>query len=401
MKNNFHKIKSFFYSLFLGASLLLATLPGDVQAQTPVELDLVLQPQLTKAQVLSLSNLGVDRSGQGAPLFNLVIRNNENREQRNLYLELQISSNKRGAIANLYQWHNRPFHLSAGEVVTANNNQLQNGLPGVEESIRFNGGLTQSGEDFINDLASSTTFPADIYTVTLSLYQGGNSDSGGELLDSIEESFGENISTDTSIDLYLVQPGGEVGSSEQITTTLPVFRWDGPTNTNYRLVIVEDNGQSPETLIQSALGSEPILENGTSGIGSLLDFEIVDARLNNITFSMPPSGVQNLEAGQKYYWQVFVNRETVNATENIPSEIWEFTVASGEPGANTAVVTTEVENSLHRLLGREQLNRLNEDGYNFNSIVIGGQTYQGAAAVQKLQELSNRIDNGEITIIID
>jgi hypothetical protein len=198
-----------------------------------------------------------------------------------------------------------------------------------------------------------------------------------------------------------MQPGGEVGSNEQITTTLPVFRWDGPTNTNYRLVVVEDNGQSPETLIQSALGSAPILENGSSGIGSLLDFEIVDARLNNVTFSMPPSGVQNLEAGQKYYWQVFVNRETVNASENIPSEIWEFTVASGEPGANTAVVTTEVENSLHRLLGREQLRRLTEDGYNFNSIEIGGQTYQGAAAVQKLQELSNRIENGDITIVID
>ncbi|MDX1639890.1 MAG: hypothetical protein R3281_18160 [Balneolaceae bacterium] len=360
----------------------------------------MLQPELSRAQVLGLSNLGVDRSGQGTPLFNLVLRNNSLEELRDLYFSIEVRSSKVGVIARIDQRSDRPFHLSGGQVVVASNNQIQNGLPGVEESIRFNGGLTETGETFVNDLDGSTNLPADIYTVTLQLYQGNNGPGGGELLASVEQDFGENISPDTNVDLYLLQPGGEPGSGEMAPSTLPVFRWDGPTNSTYRLIVVEDNGQSPETLIQSALGSDPILDQSRSVSGSLLEFEMVDARLNELTFSMPPSSVQSLEDGTTYFWQVFTMRSGVNAAEQTPSEIWEFTTPGAESGA-TANVSTEVDNSLTRILGSDQLQQLVEDGYNFNSIVIDGQTYSGAAAIKKLQELSNRIQNGEITIVVE
>ena len=388
---------------FLAFVLLFGLLaePSKGQSNGGIQLDLMLQPRLTKAQVLGLSNLGINRTGDGTSLLNLVIRNSSNEPRTQLYLDIRINSNKVGTIANIYQVSGRPFSLEPGQVVVANDDQLKEGLPGVEERVVFNGGLTEQGEAFLNGLSGSTSLPPDIYTVTLSLYQGNNSLSGGELLETAEQTFGENLSEDTSIDLYLMQPGDVLGSNAKITSSLPVFRWDGPTNLGYRLIIVEANGQSPETLIESARGTESTLLEGSAGSGSLLDFEVVDARVSNITFPFPPSGVQDLESGNTYYWQVFTVQESVNATESIPSEIWEFTLAADATDAASANVSGQMLNALYALLGRDQVERLAEQGFSFDSITIEGQTYRGAAAVQKLQEMSMKAENGEITIVIE
>ncbi len=389
--------KIIYITSFLAFVLFLGIIARPSPAQSAVEVDLKLQPQLTTAQVLSLANLGVRRSG--APLLNVIIRNTSNEPQNNLFLEIMINASKVGTIAEIRQV-GRSFSLDPGQVVVANENQLRNGLPGVEESIVFNGGLTEQGEQFVDNLSGSINLPSDLYTVTFNLYQGNNTQGGGDLLETVEETFGENISEDTSVDLYLMQPGNVLGSNAQITSSLPVFRWDGPTNISYRLIIVEANDQSPETLIQSALGTEPTLVSGNLGTGSLLDFEILDAEVENITYPFPPSGVQNLKTGAQYYWQVFAVQESVNDIQSIPSEIWEFTIASEE--ANTAAnVSGQMLNSLNALLGREQVERLTEQGFTFESITIEGQTLQGAAAVQKLQELSVEVENGDITVVLD
>ncbi|MDX1617754.1 MAG: hypothetical protein R3224_03135, partial [Balneolaceae bacterium] len=203
-----------------------------------------------------------------------------------------------------------------------------------------------------------------------------------------------------SVDLYLLQPGGELGSEESINTTLPVFRWDGPPALDYRLIVVEDNGQSPEALIQAALSSSPILNKNRPAGGSLLEFEIVDAIVKNFTFTMPPSGLQDLETGNRYYWQVYTNRETINSTESVPSEIWEFTVTS-DRGNVTASLNPQVRNALRNILGNQQFNELRKQGFQFVSITVDGQTLQGVDALQKLQEMSGQLSNGDISIVIN
>lgn len=402
MKNLIASINQWCSSIFC-TMLTIFLLTGIQQSKAQngdISIDLVLQPQLTKAQVLSLSNLGINTTGQGAVLFNLVIRNNENAPQNDLYLDIQLHSNKVGLIAELYQESGQPFSLDPMQVVVANNNQLQDGLPGIEESLRFDGGLTQQGEEFVNDLEGSTRLPADIYTVVLGIYQDNNSRNGGNLIANSEQVFGQNITSDTNIDLYLLQPGGEIGSDQSVNTILPVFRWDGPPNVQYRLLVVKDNGQSPEALLQAALSSAPVLENGSMAAGSLLEFEIVDALINKTTFSMPPSGVPDLKPGSGYFWQVYTNQETVDGTQSIPSEIWEFTVASN--GGNVAAtLSREVENALRTLIGSERLQQVQEDGFQFISIIIEGQTLQGAAALQKLEELSGQLANGDISVVIN
>lgn len=387
-------------------AIFLFTLPSQTAAQNDdITLDIVLSPQFTRAQAMSLSNLGTNRKGGGAPLFNLVISNNDRERQTDLYLDIEISSEKVGLIAELYQQSGQPFSLRPRQRVTANNNQLQRGLPGVRENFGFNGGLTDEGEELLNSLEGSTQLPADIYTVVLSLYQGNNSRNGGRLIASVEQTFGENIIGDGRLDLYLIQPGGELGSEEAINTTLPVFRWEGPPNLRYRLLVVEDNGQSAEALLQSAFSSSPIINRGrggrgNAGTGNLLDFEIVDAVINNTTFVIPPSGIQELKTGERYYWQVYTNRETVNGTESSPSEIWEFVVASDRKNVSVAL-NRQVRNALRTLLGEDRYEELREQGFQFSSIVIDGQTLRDADAVEKLRELSRQLNTGDISIVIN
>jgi len=387
--------------LLLLMAVMLFFLPSQTSAQNgDVSIDLVLKPQLTRAQVLNLSNVGLKGRGQGAPLFDLIIRNNEKTTQEKLYLDVQIRSDKIGLIADLYQVSGQPFSLRPNQVVTGNNNQLRNGLPGVKETISLDGGLTDAGEEFINSLEGSTRLPGDIYTATVSLYQGNNSRNGGVMIAMAEESFGGNLADDTIVDLYLLQPGGELGSEETIKTTLPVFRWDGAPTLDYRLLVVEDNGQSPEALIQAALSSSPIIERNRPAGGSLLEFEIVDAIVKNFTYTLPPSGIQDLEPGKRYYWQVYTNRETVGGTESVPSEIWEFTITSDQENV-AAALNQQMRNALRNLLGNQRYNELRRDGFQFVSITLDGQTLQGPDALQKLQELSGELSSGDISIVIN
>ncbi|MDZ7692510.1 MAG: hypothetical protein U5K69_15480 [Balneolaceae bacterium] len=220
------------YSIHFFAALIISLAvqglyPAQLQAQQDVALDLILQPNLNKAQVLSISNIGIRQSSGGPPLFNIVIGNEGTEPLNNLYLEMQLSSNKYGQIVTFHQRAGYPFSLSPGERVIANSNQLQDGLPGVEEPVRFDGELTQGGENFFNNLANSTTIPPDIYTLQITIHYGNSSRSGGELIASAEATFGENISVDSSVDLYLLQPGGEVRlrRSDQLFPSLLPMGW--------------------------------------------------------------------------------------------------------------------------------------------------------------------------------
>lgn len=391
--------------IFLLFQSVVSLAPAHAQGTSDISLDLVLTQQLNNAQVLSLSNLGVNRRGSGNTLFTLTLQNSSQTVQENLYLDIEVSSNNVGTIAKVYSKANTPFRLDAGERIMATNNQLQDGLPGIEEFIEFDGRITNAGTDFLNDLEGSTQLPSDIYTVTLSVYQGGNRQSGGTQVASINQEFGLNISSETSIDLYLLQPGGAIGSGASVNNQYPVFWWSGPTNMNYRLVVVRNDGAgSIEELVESSLGTEP-----TSSGSGRLNHEILDVEMTNTSFAMPASGVEQLADGETYYWQVFTSQQGVSSSQTTPSEIYEFTYVSPTP--ETGQTSTEgvssytqeekelIRRSLNSILGGQQLQSLTQEGMDFNSLVIDGVTYEGKAALQKLQELRAKIQNGEITLV--
>ncbi len=360
-------------------------------------LELELDDRLTEAQRLDLNRLGVDTEGRGASLIEVTLENtNQDQTLSDLYFYIHIEASGIGTIAEIIQRQGEPFSLQPGQVVIADNNQLSNGLPGISEPIRFEDtGLTSEGEQFINDL-EGFRLPRKNYTIELKVYQGGNQEiNGGELLAQVSKSFGDQALGGDDPWVELVSPGDELGGNGEIFTTRPVFNWEGDQADQFRLIIVEDTGGDPESLIQNAISTEPMIGGG--GFGDYLDYEMADALISDEThFTYPVTDVQSLEEGQTYYWQVFTLINTADGETTIPSEIWEFTIA--DPDEEVAEESEEeLQEVLTELLTAEQLEDLEDGEFNLQSMEVDGQRYSGPELQQVLQQLVEQKRDGEIS----
>ncbi|MBO6522693.1 MAG: hypothetical protein JJ971_02615 [Balneolaceae bacterium] len=383
-----------FLSLLVSIFTFVPT--NSVFAQSEVlTLDITLSPALENAQVLGLTSLGVDNKGSGPVLFSGSLVNNTNEKLDNLFFEFLVQSGNVGVIAQLTQQAAYPFTLDPGQVVFGDNNDIVNEkIPGIEETMRFDGGLTPEGEDFLESL-ESTTLPADFYTLTISVFQVTNA-LGKEVLatQTVELGGSEDGAIVDEKTILLKNPGDVIGAEVNITNPFPQFSWEGDAANTYRLVVVRANGQdSPESLIEIAKSSEPTNQNG-----SLQQFENLDLTTTGNTIQYPSSGVQALQAGQTYYWQVSTEVQTAIDAEEFTSEIWTFKLAS--PGDNSTLVEIDQDafDALIALIGEEEYAALTESGYAFESIEINNQIVSGATAIQLLTEIIQKIDDGDIIL---
>ena len=383
--------------------ILLLLLPGLVQdlhgQGGDVAVDIRLSDPVTQAQVLGLSTLGVDRRGEGQSLGTLLIQNNTSETQDDLYLHVKVESTAEGTLVELDQEQGQPFSLSPNQTVQANNNRLQEGLPGIDVTPTFSGGLTNAGEGFVNDLEGQTQLPNDEYTLRLAVYQGANRPSGGQRLDRSLATVGSSPSADVA-SIYVNRPGGEVGSGLDpvINTQRPTFDWAEESGLDYRLVVVQSGGQdSPETLIESAEGTGPILVDNNNRNNTLLEHEMADVRLSTNSFQYPSSSVKQLQPGQTYFWRVSALVQTAEGENVIPSEIWSFSIAESQSGEPTEM-SNQMEQALRDLVGSDQLSTIQEEDMSPQSVIIDGREYSGAEMERKLNEFLNRAKRGEITI---
>lgn len=160
---NEKKFKNYILNLLAG---ILIFVPTEIVKAQQISLSVEPSATIENAQVLSLSSLGIDRSGSGPVLISAFLENQEDQEVDNLFIEVNISSARVGTIVEFTSDSNFPFSLRPLQSVYVTNNDLANEqIPGIRESIRLTGGLTPEGEDFINDLDGATTLPQDTYFV--------------------------------------------------------------------------------------------------------------------------------------------------------------------------------------------------------------------------------------------
>ncbi|RNC83373.1 MAG: hypothetical protein ED557_11810 [Balneola sp.] len=365
-----------------------------------------LNPALENAQILSLAGLGVDSKGAGPVLISGSLVNNTSETLTNLFFEFTIVSGKNGVLAEVTQQAAYPFTLDPGQVVFATNNDIQNEhIPGVEETMRFDGGLTVEGEEFLESL-EGTELPVDIYSVTMTIFQF-NLAEGKEVL--VSETVQVGGSSDGVVideqSIFLKTPGDVIASEATISNPFPQFSWEGDAANTYRVVVVNANGlDSPETLIQAALSSNPTEALGGSILapaerGSLLEFENLDLTVLGNNLQFPSSGVLPLEPGQLYYWQVLTEVQGASGEgESINSEIWQFRLIA--PGEEVTLVQIDQDtfDALITLIGEEEYASLTESGFSFEGIEINDQIVTGATALQLLAEIIQKIDDGDIIL---
>lgn len=372
---------------------LLFAISTPVQAQLSMEVE--VDETLSNSQTINIQTL-IANNGRGPTLFRMYLQNNTSEYINDLYFRILIESDKIGRIADVKQVNGQPFSLSPGQQVFATNNNIGDGLPGVEEVIQFSGDFTSEGEEFVNQLQGSTRLPADTYRITVEIYQGSV---GNELMARQSAEIGANIVEGTQ-DFYLLSPGDVAGADATISSSYPNFQWQGATGTSYRLIVVEaKENDSPQSLIDGAQSTQPIQTNGSSSGGSLVDYEMLDVVVNQTSFQYPNTGVQSIEPGNTYYWRIVSQLETSSGVEAQESEIWNFTLLdTRESGSSQR--GSQAARALEQLLG-DRLQQITEEGYSFQSIEIDGQIYQGGQALQKLMELGSQAGSGDVSIVIE
>jgi len=381
---------------FLVVSIWVLTSMIAFAQSDKVTLEFSLSPVLEQAQVLGLSSLGVDTEGGGPVIISGSLVNNTTERLENLYFEFDVEAASYGVLARIRQQAAYPFSLNPGQVVFATNNDIQNEeIPGISDRMKFDGGLTSTGENFVEDL-SGTTLPNDQYSFAVRIYQVTEA-GRRELLANETIQLGGNISEGGVVDeltILLRTPGDLVGAEAAITNPIPQLSWEGDASLNYRVLVVSGNGaDSPESLIESAKSSE-----ATDMGGSLLQFEYLDQNIRGNSLQYPTNGVQALVPGQTYYWQVVTSMNTALGTNEVVSEIWEFTLVDPGSESNVVEVDQETVQAIVQLIGQDTYNLLLETGYSFENIEIDGQVYTGIVGVQKILELIEKFQNGDLVI---
>jgi hypothetical protein len=378
---NEKKLRNYLLMLVVG---LLIFVPASVVKAQQVSLSVEPSAALQNAQILSLSSLGIDRSGSGPVLISAFLENEEDQELDNLFIEVNISSARVGTIVEFTSDSEFPFSMRPMQSVYVTNNDLANEqIPGIRESVRLKGGLTPEGEDFLNDLSGATTLPQDTYFVQVIIFRETPATGIVELAEATAEISSNAFYSLDEREIYLKAPGDVVGNQTTISNNYPQFSWEGSNTATYRLIVVEATGtDSPESLIQGAKSSQP-----TGKGGNLLEYENLDRMIEGNSFQFPSSGVQSLERGKTYFWRVINTVSSSNDEEDISSEIWTFSLATPENVSGTINISEEAETAIVSLIGEEEFERLKEQGFRLESLEFEGQEFTGATATLKLEEI--------------
>lgn len=398
--NRVFSVRMLFCMLLLAGTLLsTSTSIGSALSDSPIRAEMRISSVLTEAQTISFATLGINTSGRGTRLFEILVENISDEPVDFLFIRLEVSSSRYGVLALMYTSPVNGFYLKPRQFISGTNNNLAGGFPGLENSS-FHAELTTAGENFITDLDGSTVLPDAIYTSKLTVLRYAKSvEEGGQIIAESSESIGgrpiENV-----VDFFLLQPGASIGSNEAASSRNPVFRWEGPPTVTYRLLVVEDNGQNPQSLIQGARSTDATLGLGATG-SRLLDFERLDAFVSGTSYVYPSSGVIPLRENTRYFWQIFARIQRGNTIEERPSEIYEFLIPAAGANVQMARVTEDVTPVIQQLSPAvaARLQELILAGFAFQSVVVDGVTYEGPAILAMLQQFLARVESGEVILV--
>jgi len=369
----------FFFSGMFGVQLFAQS--------SNISLEVDVEPLLLDAQLIQVGIFSFDSGGRGERFMNMYMQNNSGSTVEGLHLNISLSSQRAGTILNYQQEASKSFSLRSGQSFFISNNDLaRQRLPGVEEDLRFVLEWTSSGLNFLNRLKGRRYLPSDEYTISVELFQDSRP------IERSSFSFGGQM-LDSEPDVVLFSPGDYVGMNSFINNPYPEFRWDGPENVTYRVILVEEQqGENPETLLQNARSTAPSTMGTTP---NLLDFEMMDILVTEQGFQYPLSGVQPLQEGKKYYWQVFSVVETASNQEEAASDIWSFRFGSPDESGDPDIQDDELFRLLEMIVGYETARELQAGNYDLESIDQDGQEYFGEMAKENLLLLIEKVQNGE------
>ena len=255
----------------------------------------------------------------------------------------------------------------------------------------YSQGISESEiEELTEIIMGQGRVPNGVYYFSFTLKGAANTEYEGQEFDFIQKEIDIYVPTY----LELVSPGS-VSSSQLdnnlVFTTSPVFQWntDYCSLCEYSIRVCEYRADDHVSL-QEAIEDVSILpmESGFYSVNT-----------SNV-FQYPSTGVEPLNAGDSYVWQIKRSFETTNGINEEYSEIFIFKIQSFD-SSPIIVEDTNLEN-LKLFIGESRYNELfgqNGDLMNYNTVNSTLMINNEQKSINYLLDLIEMSNSGEINII--
>lgn len=376
--------------ILLQVFILLIISTADVWSQPDPDGGLELQVRLApEFEAVNLENLiTLTFSNQNnRPVLHYEISNPEGTGVVEFLMDTRIMSERLGTLLESTQNPSTRLRIGDGQTMRFTNIDIIWGtISGQAARPRFDFTLTSEGRNLLNKLNSGAVPDADVFYVDVQLRKAGDTAGSSELLVASELELETDIPR--SYQAIDADPVNQAFLENlNLDEEIPEFRWAGPENQRYRLIVVSGTGSEEAA---GRLNSRFAQSFDPSRFHEPEQEILLDVMTGNRFFVADNDLAGIFEPGSGYYWQVATTVTTVRSEREIRSDVWSFSTM--DP------VMDELISLLSFLLGEERVQQMIEDGYELDVIELGGVTYTAEEAVPVLREMQRRIQNRRATI---
>lgn len=368
-------------------SLLLVIAMSFEKTVSDIGLDITIEESFTQDRLEDLLTVVLDRN-LNQPVFQLRIDNSSGETKNNVYLVVEISSDKMGPLITARQDESTYFSLSAGESIRFHNLNMAGQLTAEsQEPLLFDFTITAMGRKVLQNLQTGAVVTDDNYRLNIRVeMKTGNS------INVLAENSAE-FETTLNEEELTIDPDEAALSSLALVNVKevgPAFGWKGDGSDLFRLIVVEDNGSGNFGNILSERFNTP---HSTRNIRDIENGVVLDVMVKGSEYRLPNNLASFFEQGKRYVWQVQTHKQTVAGGQIVAySERLGF-----EPRYS---IEGEIKDLLVNLFGREKTEKFIQEGLLLDRIEIDGVVYSKQDVLSILRDINGKIDENKVRVAI-
>ncbi len=371
-------------SLMILANLAYAD-ADSVQTESD-EIIFSIEKNLEQEHLAKLLNLNT-RNTLNSPVIFYSIQNINADSDRQVFLEVQVTSEHYGELYKSVQNKNTPLTIAAGDSVRFSDLDIINGnVPGIEGEPKFDFVLSSNGRTVLSRINQGAALDDHTYTIEASLL--AKTDDADETTKiAADSTIFETSLQKEKLTISVDEEANDKLSNINFSRDTPVFSWDGRDDLTYRLVVVRKHKDVDHVEVLNNRFNTPFAENN---IHDPENYVYLDVNYQGNNFSLPDEYRDLIDPGHYYVWQVRGNYPTITSEIEISTDTASFITGKSIEGELMELLTI--------FLGRETVEQKVRDGVQFHTLNINGIEHTAHEAVEYLRNLKSKIDKRQATI---
>lgn len=372
---------------YLFSFILLTNLASIDSLQNENEqITFTIEKNLEQEQLSDLLNLNSSNK-LNQPLIFYTIQNNTTDHDKQVVLDLLVTSDVYGELYRTTQNRNTPINLAAGDSIRFSDLDIINGnVPGVDGRPQFDFVLSSSGRTIISRLYRGAAIDDHSYKIQATLSAVSDDSVEAERIAEKSTDF-ETTLKSNQLSIAFDEEANDDLSTINFSSDNPVFKWSGRDDLTYRLVVVHNQKDVNSLDILSTRFNTPHSDNN---IHDPENHVYLDVKYEGTRYQLPNQYRNLIEPGHEYVWQVKGGYPTVSSEVEVATEPAYFVTGKKIEGELLELLTT--------FLGSNKVKQISENGLQLHRLEINGIEYTAHEAVRYLRELKLKINRQQATI---